>query len=126
MPSTVLNSVYQLDQSVGGSIMNISPDRRIKPRVACDYPVIIEGYDGEGNKYNESARLANLSASGLFMKAGRNIENGSTLSVIVLLTSTLVDKDTPKIATNGIVVRTEPQIDGTCGVAIKFSNYRFI
>jgi hypothetical protein len=106
--------------------MNLSPDRRIKPRVDCDYPVLIEGFDGDGNKYNESARLANLSASGLFMKAQRNIENGSTLSVTVLLTSEIVEKDTPKIATNGIVVRTEPQTDGTCGIAIKFNNYRFL
>ena len=126
MPSTVLNSVHHLDLSVGGSIMNISSDRRIKPRVVCDYPVIIEGYDGDGNRYNENARLANLSASGLFMKANRNIENGATLSVTVLLTSASVDKDTPKIATNGIVVRTEPQSDGSCGIAIKFNNYRFL
>jgi hypothetical protein len=126
MPSTVLRSGNNLVQSVGGSIMNISSDRRIKPRVVCEYPVIIEGYDGDGNKYNESARLSNLSASGLFMKAQRNIENGTTLSVIVLLTSALVEKDTPKIATKGIVVRTEPQSDGTCGIAFKFNNYRFL
>jgi hypothetical protein len=106
--------------------MNNTPDRRIKPRVICDYPIIIEGYDEEGNKYNENAKLANLSASGLYMKAKRKIENGSMLSVIVLLTSALIEKDTPKIATNGIVVRTEPEVDGTCGVAIKFNNYRFL
>ena len=106
--------------------MNNTPDRRIKPRVICDYPVIIEGYDGDGNKYNENAKLANLSASGLYMKANRNIENGSILSVTILLTSALIEKDTPKIATNGIVVRTEPQIDGTCGIAVKFNHYRFL
>jgi hypothetical protein len=106
--------------------MNNTPNRRIKPRVTCDYPVIIEGYDGDGNLYNENAKLANLSASGLYMRANRKIENGSKLSVTVLLTNALVDKDTPKLATNGIVVRTEPQIDGTCGIAIKFNHYRFL
>jgi hypothetical protein len=106
--------------------MNISTDRRIKPRVVCDYPVMIEGYDAVGNKYNDNAMLANLSASGLYMKANRKIENGSTLSVTILLTSSLTDKDTPKIATNGIVVRMEPQIDGSCGIAVKFNNYRFL
>jgi hypothetical protein len=106
--------------------MEISSERRIKPRVICDYPVIIVGYDSEGNKYNENARLANLSASGLYMKANRKIESGSRLSVTVLLTSAFIDKDTPKIATNGTVVRTEPQIDGSCGIAIKFNSYKFL
>jgi hypothetical protein len=79
-----------------------------------------------GNKYNDNAKLANLSASGLFMKANRTIENGSKLSVTILLTNELVDLDTPKLATNGIVVRTETQIDGTYGVAIKFKSYKFL
>jgi hypothetical protein len=107
-------------------LMNITPDRRIKPRVSCDYPVIIEGFDDTGNKFSDNAKLANLSASGLFMNANRTIENGSKLYVTILLTSDIVDPDTPKLATNGIVVRTEPQIDGTYGIAIKFNNYKFL
>jgi hypothetical protein len=106
--------------------MNSTSDRRIKPRIICDYPAIIEGYDRNGNKFNEDGKLANLSASGLFMQANCDIENGSKLSVIILLSSTELDIDTPKIATNGIVVRTEPQKDGTCGIAIKFNNYKFL
>jgi len=106
--------------------MNTTSDRRIKPRIICDYPAIIEGYDVDGNKFNEDGKLANLSASGLFMRANCKIENGSKLSVTILLTSPPLDIDTPKIATNGIVVRTEPQIDGTCGIAVKFNNYKFL
>jgi hypothetical protein len=106
--------------------MNDIPERRGKPRVVCNYPVIIDGYDVAGNKYNEQANLENLSASGLYMKAYRRVKNGSKLSVTVLLTGETVGEDTPKIATKGIVVRTEPQIDGTCGIAVKFTNYRFL
>jgi hypothetical protein len=106
--------------------MNNTPERRIKPRVTCDYPVIVEGYDLDGNRFDERGKLANLSASGLFLKANRYIDNGSKISVTVLLTSNLIEKDTPKIATNGIVVRIEPQADGSCGVAVKFNSYRFI
>lgn len=62
----------------------------------------------------------------MYMKADRKIESGSTLSVTMLLTSAFIDKDTPKIATNGIVVRTEPQIDGSCGIAVKFNSYKFL
>lgn len=106
--------------------MYITPDRRIKPRIDCDYPAIIEGYDGDGTKYNDQAKLANLSASGLFMMANRYIENGSKLSVTVLLTNTIEDNDAPKLATSGIVVRTEPKTNGMCGIAIKFNHYRFL
>ncbi|NJD57841.1 MAG: hypothetical protein C3F13_12900 [Anaerolineales bacterium] len=106
--------------------MNNNADRRIKPRVSCVYPALVEGIDADGNRYNENARLANLSASGLYMKANRYIESGSKLSVTVLLTAESIERDTPKIATNGVVVRVEPQNDGTCGIAVKFNSYRFL
>jgi hypothetical protein len=113
-------------REVQGCKMYTTPDRRVKPRISCDYPAIIEGYEVDGAKYNDHAKLANLSASGLYLLADRNIENGSKLSVTVLLSNTFTDIDAPKLSTNGIVVRTEPQINGTCGIAVKFFNYRFL
>jgi hypothetical protein len=68
--------------------MNISPDGRIKPRIICGLPAIIEGHDKDGKKYNENAKLANLSASGLYMRANRYIENGSIIAVSIILTNT--------------------------------------
>jgi hypothetical protein len=101
-------------------------DRRIKPRIICDYPAIIEGYDTNGNKFNEDGKLSNLSASGLFMRANCDFENGAKLFVTIFLSSAPSSIDTPKIATTGIVVRTKPQMDGTCGIAIKFNKYKFL
>lgn len=106
--------------------MYITPDRRLKPRIECDYSAVIEGYDDDGEKYNDQAKLANLSASGLFMVANRRFENGSKLSVTVLLSNSFNDDDAPKLATSGIVVRIEPKTNGTCGVAVKFNHYRFL
>ena len=106
--------------------MYTTQDRRVKPRINCDYPAIIEGYEGDGTKYNDHAKLANLSASGLFMLANHSVNNGTKLSVTVLLSNTFSDLDAPKLSTNGVVVRTEPQNNGTCGIAIKFTNYRFL
>ncbi len=103
--------------------MNNSQDRRIKPRVTCDYPLIIDGHDGDDK--DDNARLANLSASGLYMLANRKIEPGSLICITVLLASTLTDQDSPKISTNGTVVRIEPQFDGRYGIAVKFNHYRF-
>jgi hypothetical protein len=113
-------------QGVSKSKMYTTLDRRVKPRIECDYPAIVEGYDADGTKFNDQAKLANLSASGLFLLANRFIENGSKLTVTVLLSNSMIDKEVPKLATNGIVVRTEPKMNGTCGVAVKFSNYRFL
>jgi hypothetical protein len=106
--------------------MYITPDRRIKSRIECDYPAIIEGIDEDGAKYTDHAMLANLSASGLFMLANRYVENGAKLSVTILLSSSNANDDTPKLATSGFVVRTEPKANGICGVAIKFTHYRFM
>jgi hypothetical protein len=106
--------------------MNTTPERRSKPRILCDYPAIVEGYDEAGKRYIENARLANLSASGLYMKAKRTVTNGAELSVTILLAGEFSGADTPKIATNGIVVRTEPQVDGSCGIGVKFSKYKFL
>jgi hypothetical protein len=110
---------------MGCNVSNI-PERRKKPRVDCNYPAIVEGIDQHGKKYKDNAKLANLSAGGLYMWANYDFKHDSKLSVTVLLSSMLSDMETPKLATKGIVVRTEPQTNGTCGVAVKFSHYRFI
>jgi hypothetical protein len=100
-------------------------EKRSKPRVACSYPAIVEGLDNQGTKYSDSAKLVNLSASGLFMRANRYVENGEKLAVTIYLANKPIDEETPKLATNGIVVRTEFQDDGTYGIAVKFYRYRF-
>ncbi len=102
------------------------PERRIKPRVLCDYPVIIEGNDVLGGRYNEHAILANLSASGLYLKAYLKAKKDTELFVTVLLSHELINEDTPRLVTSGIVVRSEPQLDGTYGIAIQFTHYRFL
>ncbi len=107
-------------------MMYTTLDRRVKPRIDCDYQAVIEGLDSEGYKYCDHGKLVNMSAGGLFMFINREIDNGSKLSVTVLLSKSGVDPDAPKLATNGIVVRTEPQLNGMCGIAIKFQNYRFL
>jgi hypothetical protein len=106
--------------------MYTTPDRRMKPRIKCDYPAIIRGIDVTGTKYLNHAKLDNLSASGLYMLANNYVENGSKLSVTILLSNSSVDDEAPKLSTNGIVVRTEPQTNGLFGIAVKFTKYRFM
>jgi hypothetical protein len=106
--------------------MYTTQDRRVKPRINCDYPAIVEGYEVDGTIFKEHAKIANLSASGLFLLSPCNVANGSKLSVTVLLSNLLVDIDAPKLSTTGIVVRTESLPSGACGIAVKFNNYRFL
>jgi hypothetical protein len=93
--------------------------------MACDYPAIVEGYETSGNKYSENARLANLSAGGLYMWTQRSFEPGVKLSVTILLANPAGDEPPPRLATKGVVMRTEPQTDGSYGIALKFNHYRF-
>ena len=60
------------------------------------------------------------------MLVPRDIVNGSKLSVTIHLSECQTSPDAPRLAMNGIVVRTEPRTTGMCGVAIKFHNYRFL
>jgi hypothetical protein len=107
--------------------MYTTSERRIKPRVSCDYPATMMGYDNQGRKIIENATLENLSGSGLYMWINKYIEYGAKLTVTVrLINASLTDEETPHLAIKGIVVRTEPQNNGTCGIAVKFNQYRFL
>ena len=105
--------------------MDTTLDRRVKPRIECDYLAFVEGSNGGSNKYHDQAKLVNLSASGLFMLVNREAVNGSKVSVTIHLANSSSTPDAPKLVMNGIVVRTEPRTDGMCGMAVKFQNYRF-
>lgn len=101
-------------------------DRRRKPRIDCQYLAIVQGRDGQGKKYEDSARLANLSATGLYMWVNHSIKLGEKVFVIVRINTGMLKETTPKIATDGIVTRTELQPNGLLGVAIQFERYRFL
>lgn len=103
-----------------------SLERRRKPRIDCQYTATVQGRDGLGKKYEDSARLANLSATGLYMWVNHPIELGEKVFVIVRINTGLLKEATPRIATDGIVKRTDPQPNGLIGVAIEFQRYRFL
>jgi hypothetical protein len=106
--------------------MYLTSERRGKPRIDCECLANVRGMNSQGHRFREEGKLKNLSASGLFMMVNRTIENGTKLAITVHLSDLVFEPDAPKLATNGVVVRCEPQADGSCGVAIKFQNYRFL
>ena len=106
--------------------MYLTADRRLKPRIECDYQAIVESTNGGGEKYKDDGILLNLSASGLFLILDHDVLCGSRISVTIQLTDSRINPEAPKLAINGIVVRTEPRNPGEYGIAVKFNNYRFI
>ena len=41
-------------------------DRRVKRRIECDYLAVVEGVNGNGKKYQDQAKLVNLSVTGSY------------------------------------------------------------
>ncbi len=101
-------------------------DRRRKPRIDCQYMAIVHGCGPHGSKFEESATLANLSSTGLFMFVNYPFKLGEKVFVIVRINTDLLKETTPRIAIDGIVTRTEPQADGLTGVAIDIQRYKFL
>ncbi len=100
-------------------------ERRSQPRIPCAYSAIVRGYDRNG-RFEEQATLCNYTGGGLYLKLNRRIEQGVQLSVMARLSSSPDDPSSPSLATRAVVVRTEPQEDGTCGLGLKFELYHFI
>ena len=101
-------------------------DRRSKPRVECSYPAVVRGTDQNQRRYLREAVARNLSVGGLYLQVQQPAEVGSPLLVVVKLSGEPAAAEVLSVAARGVVVRTESRPDGTHGMGIKFSRYRFI
>ena len=99
-------------------------ERRLKPRMKCNYPVMLQSHDRLGKKFMEEGRVVNLSRSGIFVLMKRTIPDGNPVSVRIAMPTGYLEFGTAKLTTNGTVVRCEPCSDGSYGVAITFERYR--
>jgi hypothetical protein len=112
-----------MDQ-IGDSIS--IPDRRCKPRIICDYPAIVKGYCN-GKKFEESARVINISASGVYVILHCKVEHNSEVNLrIALPAGGLSSLESSKLSATGTVVRAEHCSVDEFGVAIMFQHYRFL
>ena len=101
-------------------------ERRLKPRMKCNYPAKIQGREGNGKKFEETGRVVNMSRNGIFVLMNRAISDSYQVSVQIALPTGILEYGSSKLITTGTVVRTEPCPDGTFGVAIKFQNVRYL
>jgi hypothetical protein len=101
-------------------------ERRMKPRINCDYPAIVQGCDSAGKRYKGNARVINLSTGGIYMMFDRSIQKGGTLSVRIALPTGSLQWGISRLATKGNVIRSEFQSDGNYGIAVQFQDYKFL
>ena len=94
--------------------------------MACDYPAIVKGRSSLGKKFEENARVVNLSATGIYVIVNCAVQDGSELAVKIDLPNGHLDLGTSKLATTGVVVRREPLSVGVYGVAVQIQRYRFL
>lgn len=102
------------------------PDRRNKPRMKCNYQARVQGLGYDGKKFGEEGRVTNLSRSGIFVLLNQAIPDGNEVSIRIALPTGILEFGTSRLATSGTVVRSEPNLEGAFGVAIKFQNVRFL
>ena len=102
-------------------------DRRHAPRLDCNYPAQVRIRSSNGAKMDQDAMVSNLSASGLCLRFDKPVEPGSSLFTLVRVVEEPSDKYLPfSIASDGVVVRSVPQVDGKFGVAVRFNHRRLI
>jgi hypothetical protein len=105
---------------------NMLPERRGKPRMQCAYHALVNGHSHNGTKFEENGTVLNLSASGAYLLLNHSIEDGQDLSVRIAFPTGSLEWGSSKLATNGIVVRTENLSEGVIGIAVMFQHYRFL
>lgn len=102
-----------------------SPEKRNKPRVACDWFATVQYKDAQGHEFNEETRAVNLSSIGICLMAVHSIQNNAEVLVSINLSDEL-DHDSTTLRTRGIVVRNESLSDKAIAIGVKFHEYKFV
>jgi len=100
------------------------PEKRMKSRIACDFPAILQFKDSRGNEFIEEARVANLSAKGFLMVVKQPVQKDTEVHIRVSLSPDSTEWSGINLITRGNVVRNESRPNGEKFIAIKFQGYR--
>jgi len=92
----------------------------------CAYHAMVRGASFDGKKFEENGTVLNLSASGAYVLLNHIIKNGQDLSVKIAFPTGSLEWGSSKLATTGVVVRTEGLSEEVLGIAIMFQDYRFL
>jgi hypothetical protein len=101
-------------------------ERRAKPRIICDYPALIKSQDAHKKIITGEARVINLSSGGIYLLIASPVLADAEVHVKIAFPTGSLVWGTSNLATTGVVLRCEPQVNGTFGIAIKFHGYKFL
>ena len=93
-----------------------------KPRLIDSLPARIWGIDSEGEFLSLDSQLENISSSGLFLRASQELRISSQVSLVVRL----INGSGVMAAIRGKVLRDEPLLDGSRGIAVKITEHCFL
>jgi Tfp pilus assembly protein PilZ len=97
-------------------------DRRGKPRLDDSLPARVWGIDIEGEMVSFDGHLDNLSSTGLFVRIPWQLKLSSQISLVVRL----LNGSGAMAAIRGKVLRDEPQLDGSRGIAVRITEHSFL
>lgn len=121
--------VLKMRESVGVGSPQAAPERerRSTPRLSASFPAAVVGAGATGGVFEVNTQLDNISAGGLYLRLDRRVEPGATLLVVVhLCAAGRETRDTSRVSIDGLVLRSESDPGGHCGLAIKITNHRFL
>jgi PilZ domain len=97
-------------------------ERRSKPRLNDSLPARVWGIDTEGEMLSLDGHLDNLSATGLYLRIPWRLKISSSISLVVRL----LNGSGAMAAIRGRVLRDDPQLDGSRGIAVAITEHSFL
>lgn len=102
-------------------------DRRRKERINIPFQVIVRCVDAGGSLLKTRTVVDNISPTGMYVRLPRLVKKGADLAATLFLyTGPPTKTFGARVSIRGVVLRVEPYPDGTVGVAVKFTDHRFI
>lgn len=102
-------------------------EHRSKDRIYQPYSATVQGTDADGVSFSNNVVLLNMSVCGLFFKLPRRVEKEARLSVVVNL---LIDPAAAEtgvcIGLHGVVMRVDPKVNDSYGVAVAYTHYWYL
>lgn len=99
-------------------------ERRQKARIKEAFPARIWGVDSGDLPFNVDGEVENISSTGVYLKAPKNVNVGSEVKLIVHFLSGPTSGVTASL--QGRILRSESRDDGKHGLAIAISKHRFL
>ena len=112
-------------QKSGGDVA-MDQERRFYLRVRVGYPARLWAVDNAGRAWKEDVVIENLCAGGLYLRLKRSVQKDAQLSIAVRLSTAPRATPALRLGARAVVLRAEPQPDGTCGVALEFGRRRVL